>query len=1085
MAGKIHLHHGPNLYHLVEQFLDRYPEVRRTDGSSLYIVPDSAAARIRFLKKRYFTGRDQNAHPDEPFLSHRQFLLRLISRLNLPGVLLSFNQRLILLSHALAAVRQQLNFFRFPTDAASAPVLSGLLHFFDALRLNEETTVLRQSRQLGLQLSAEDRLYNDLYLLYTRYRKLLEGRFLDEADSLRAIIPILVPEILEKYFPGLQIIVWEDPVYFSELHRQLVKRFQELGVDQYLLLQDGRNQQIFEDQKKLRSRLQALAHRREPYSDPENFERALFTLKHPAPQWKKEIFVSDEVNRLQEVRQLAGEVRRLVVDEGFRYNEIAISSPGLRHYLPLLEMVLTRFQIPYQVQESLSLEKSLVVQHLFLPLQLAAEDYRLDILLNLIRSPFYAYRELYDENLLQTALNGLRIRSGRKELLRQIRQAKHYYSHRGTGEEEESARLADVYQRLEKILTAVFEDAAFFEQEHPAREIYRYLVSLIEKHDFSRRILQGSSEEPDALFLTRHEHLAALRHLLETLHFWQRTGPDRRFTARELRAELSPILKLFTYRARRPDSQGLQIIPFSRVTVPTFRALFLLGMEDGVFPATGPTDFVPRQYFPERLQALASDYSLSQERRQFLRILQLPVEKLYFSYPRYQQENPVLPSVFLRELARIRGGELPRAPRTPLFKQNDLLEKAARHSPRWLGEADTLRRLSQLLGEPFSAERHLLLRHQLIVEEKRRQEADAGPWEGNLTTAGTVSRWLQRYYQRAHFSVTQLETFGKCPQIFFFERILRITPEEAAEEFISPLDRGALVHQILFRFYREFTEGERQRETLLALAEEELEKLPVQHGLLWQLEKEFLIGSSDSPGLLEAFWENEKTESANYYTQPRHFEFSFGRIPEEKHLVDPHSVNEPFVYREGEEEFLFKGKIDRVEIAPDGTLLIVDYKTGGTSTFNAMWRGESLQLPIYLLAAEYFLKRHNPAATMGGAAYYQVKSPRELGKRLVFCREDARILVEQPYRVVTLPDPKYALGEDPATLEDFVQRAFGFAARYIRLIRRGYFPHTPESANCQSFWKNCPYLPLCRRNPAKQAWQRNRIRKETADSEEK
>ncbi len=1071
MAGKTYLHHGPNLYALVERFLEEHPEVRRTDGSSLYIVPDAAAPKLRSLKIRYFLQSDEQSHPDAPFLTYSRFLTRLATRLNLPGIFLNFNQRLVLLNHAVAEVRSRLHFFRFPTEAAPATVLTSLLHFFDALRLNQAENVLQLSQQLGLPLSGEDHLRNDLYHLYSKYRQLLGERYLDEAALLQKCLDSLSPQTLHRYFPELQIVVWEDPTYFAETHRKLVQRLRELGIQQHLLFQDGRNLQIFEDQEKLRSCLQSLADHREPYGDPENFEKALFNLKHSVPSGKKKIFLIDEVDRLREVQQLAGEIRRLTIDEGLAYNEIAISSPQLQHYLPLLEMLFSRFRIPYQVKESLRLENSLIVQHLFLPLQLVAEDYRLEVLLNLLRSPFFNYRQHFDELLLQTALNGLRIRSGKEELLQQIQRAKHYYSHRASAEED-STGLAEVYQRLEAVLRAVFEDAAFFEQEHSAEAIYRYLLSLIEKHRMSRRILADGAATPDSLFPNRHEHLEALRRLLDLLHFWQLTSPKRRFTARQLQAEMEPLLKLGTYRPRRPDARGVQIIPFSQVSTPGFRVLFLLGMEDGVFPTAGSAEFVPRQLLPERLRAFAGERSPSQERRLFLRILHLPVERLYFSYPRYHQESPVLPSIFLRELIRIQGGNLPRPERTPLFQINDLLEKAARQAPRWLTETDTTHRLAQLLDQTFPEARWQLLRHQLTVAAKRRLEAAPGLWEGNLSTAPAVSRWLQHYYRRAHLSVTQLETFGQCPQIFFFERILRISPEAVAEEFISPLDRGALVHQILFRFYRDFPETERRLEHLLSLAEEELENLPVQHGLLWQLEKDFLIGSPDSPGLLQAFWENERVESANYHTHPLHFEFSFGHIPEDKQLVDPHSVDTPYVHTEAGDSFFFKGKIDRIEVSPEGALLIVDYKTGSSSTFQAMWRGESLQLPIYLQAATHFLQKNHPAITMGGAAYYQLKNVHEISKKMVFCSDGVQILEKPKNRMVVLPDKRFTEGDQPLTLEEFVQRTFRFAVQYIREIRRGRFPHTLKAANCHNFWGECPYLPLCRLNADKQAWRR-------------
>jgi RecB family exonuclease len=58
--------------------------------------------------------------------------------------------------------------------------------------------------------------------------------------------------------------------------------------------------------------------------------------------------------------------------------------------------------------------------------------------------------------------------------------------------------------------------------------------------------------------------------------------------------------------------------------------------------------------------------------------------------------------------------------------------------------------------------------------------------------------------------------------------------------------------------------------------------------------------------------------------------------------------------RLGQDIFRVHGVIDRIDQAPDGSVRVIDYKTGGPSAFKnrAVSEGQKLQLPLYALAAQ-------------------------------------------------------------------------------------------------------------------------------------
>jgi len=172
--------------------------------------------------------------------------------------------------------------------------------------------------------------------------------------------------------------------------------------------------------------------------------------------------------------------------------------------------------------------------------------------------------------------------------------------------------------------------------------------------------------------------------------------------------------------------------------------------------------------------------------------------------------------------------------------------------------------------------------------------------------------------------------------------------------------------------------------------------------------------------------------------------------------------------------FYFSGKIDRIEIDPNGVLLIVDYKTGVLPGLREMWEGQRLQLPIYLQAVYNQLKQKYPELKMGGGAFYALGRENEIEKRVVFMDDEYRSVIQDLSKYALLPNQKYQLENSPVTLKDFVNVVLDHAASYIREIRKGNFLHTPDSSRCRSRnGKMCDYFPVCRVNGLKQTRLKN------------
>ena len=169
--------------------------------------------------------------------------------------------------------------------------------------------------------------------------------------------------------------------------------------------------------------------------------------------------------------------------------------------------------------------------------------------------------------------------------------------------------------------------------------------------------------------------------------------------------------------------------------------------------------------------------------------------------------------------------------------------------------------------------------------------------------------------------------------------------------------------------------------------------------------------------------------------------------------------------------------MDRIEIADDGSLLVVDYKTGTYPSIRDMWAGERLQLPLYLQAVYQVLQKKYPNLKMSGGAFFSLKSAKEIEKKIAFA--DQNFVPEGQKISASARFPNTLLGDsgEPLSLEQFVAQVIQQAGRYIDRIRGGEFPHTPDPKHCSSWdGTSCPYRANCKLNSFKQA----SINKETS-----
>ena len=154
------------------------------------------------------------------------------------------------------------------------------------------------------------------------------------------------------------------------------------------------------------------------------------------------------------------------------------------------------------------------------------------------------------------------------------------------------------------------------------------------------------------------------------------------------------------------------------------------------------------------------------------------------------------------------------------------------------------------------------------------------------------------------FSITALELYAFCPMKYFLQRVLHLPDDdEDEEEIFNAMERGSVIHQILFEFFAQLKMENKQNvpwdhhELLYNIANNYLNILPYE-GIIWALEKEKILGSESRKGLLKTFLETEQEEITGHRYFPDFFEFGFG-IKQIQGESDTRSVTKPLQLQRG------------------------------------------------------------------------------------------------------------------------------------------------------------------------------------------
>ncbi len=506
-----------------------------------------------------------------------------------------------------------------------------------------------------------------------------------------------------------------------------------------------------------------------------------------------------------------------------------------------------------------------------------------------------------------------------------------------------------------------------------------------------------------------------------------------------------------------------------------FDAVYLLGLDDGTFPA--PRGESP--LWPDVMKREANRAAAERLRRKlgpratglplgglfrtareasledpflFFLALSMAEHELVLSYPETnEQGNPTVPSPFLDEVQATAAGPLPRTvldptalvpPGEECCEPAELVGRAslARWSQRTGAPPD---RLTAALAEarPELARRLAAIDRRAALEERRsryflcgrddpRKEALADAFVGRIPVPPELAARLAAM----RWTPTRLEALGACGFKFYAREVLGLTPEDDPEAQVGALERGTLAHAVLEAFFRAHARLPADPAAARALGQ----KLVAQ-----TRERAAQTIVAKDPWLFDVAWRRVAAAVDALIVREHADERAWGgtieRIverPFERALADP----------DGGPALTLAGTPDRVDLFRDGAairrLRVVDYKMSRSPTRYAARIDPArelgktgFQIPVYLLGALAAVEGLAEGAELSGG--YLV------------------LEAEKMPQVRKFPRP---------LLDDLAARITALVGR----ARAGRFDVDPEP--CDPY---CPYRAVCR-------YQRPPLEEETA-----
>ncbi|WP_058486819.1 helicase-exonuclease AddAB subunit AddB [Defluviitalea phaphyphila] len=844
---------------------------------------------------------------------------------------------------------------------------------------------------------------NDLYLVFKRFKNYMKEKYITSEE----ILDVLTYKIEESFFlDGANI--WIDGFYgfTPQQYRILYKLLQKVEIVNISLTLDPEvdlfspydetdpfceSRKTFDKLNKITAlynikveEIVKLKQGKNKGKNPEliNLEKQFFN--YPCIPYKKEtqnIKLYTASNPYGEIEQVAKEILELVKNKQYRYRDIAVVTGDISKYQKIIEGIFKEYNIAYFIDVKRDILSHPLIELIRSSLEIIINNWSYESIFRYLKTGFTQIKEedidLLENYVLAYGIKGKKRWTGEDWEKKGIDELEDIIQ-----KEYEENNLKKINETRKKVAIPLskFNNKIRNNKKYSVKDITIAIYELMEDLQINKKLLEfiDKFKEENQLILVK-QNLQIWDLIVELFEKMVEILGEEQLTIREYSKILDAGLEQCKMGLVPPALDQVVIGDLERSRLPNIKALFVIGVNDGILPAV-PEDLglfsdEERRFMDQIGLELAPDGRRRAFEEQFLIYsgLTKPSQYLHISFCMGDEEGKALrPSILIQRIKTL----------FPKIKESSDLQNT---------------NIEEMISSPINTFHYLGQALRDIIENGELKDIwkDVYSWylsnenwseKTKITVRGLFHTNQENYIKKEsvkklyknkiYSSVSRLEKFAACPFGYFVEYGLK-AKERKFYQLQTP-DIGRLFHSVLDVFSKKLkgkgiSWKDLDRNLSEILIDEIVEELAPKLG------NEILFSSARNKYLIRrlkritkrAVWAlTEHIKRGNF--EPLGFEIGFGEEYKLPPIVIELSTGE---------KIILTGRIDRVDILDKDNkvyIKIIDYKSGNKS-FNLadIFYGIQLQLLLYLDA---FIKQgrkifNDKELLPGGVFYFKIDDP--------------------------------------------------------------------------------------------------------------
>lgn len=859
------------------------------------------------------------------------------------------------------------------------------------------------------------RKMEDILVMYRGFEEALEGKYIT-AEEILDVFESVAAE--SKLIRG-SVLAFDGFTGFTPVQNQLLQKLMTLTSDIYVTItMDSREdaytfrgmQELFAMSKKTVSSLVRMAEEAKiPLEEPvwlleeeksrfadspmlSFMEQNLFRLQaKPYGENDGSIKMYSLANQREELSYAAGEIKRLVREEGYRYKDVAVVSGDVESYGNYVSQIFSAYDIPYFLDTTKNILLHPFLEFVRAVLEILENNFTYESMFRYFRSNLVLWKKKEEEETPEAVRE-------RKVDAALIDRLENYVLAAGIrGYKAWSKRFSYLPRQMSE---EQLEELEAFRKEQmelfaPLREVFHRKHTTVREqslalYEFMRKLsveqqLKNREEEyrEQGDFVKEKEYAQIYRIVMDLLDKMTSLLGDEELSIKEYTEILDAGFEVAKVGVIPTGYDRVTVGDIERTRLEHIKALFFLGVNDGIVPKNDTRGGIISQLEREELAKRHLELAPTARERVFMQrfylylVMTKPSDLLYLTCARVGGDGQALRRSYLLEtihklFPKVEVTEIEALPIenlivTPKSSLTFYLEEIQRRQEGGPLLERKKRQLWNALKQWYEKDENYqaFLTHLTEAEKLR--------YEGNEISRA-VSKAL--YGNVLENSVTRLERFAACACAHFLNYGLGLSERELSQ--FAAMDMGVIYHLALEKYAAMLGKSQYDWFTIPKEAEEELIEAALREAVL-ESGNQALAQTAKNQYFLYRMGKILKTTVHTLTEQvragrfePGDFEMAFA------FTEDLEAVN--FALTE-EEKMHLRGRIDRVDTyESDGKLYVkvIDYKSGKTSfDLLALYHGLQLQLVVYLNAAVEILKKKHPAEEIvpAGVFYYHIDDP--------------------------------------------------------------------------------------------------------------